>query len=73
MVNMLRRRRTRPNEFAGTLCGGSGLGIKHQGHVRKPGKKLGSVWETMLECLPGMKKPANFQGGQTDGVFKEVL
>jgi hypothetical protein len=54
------------------LCGGARLGIKHQGHVAKQDMWVGSVWETMVDRL-GMPLPKNFQGGQSDGVVKEVL
>jgi hypothetical protein len=54
------------------LCGGAGLGLKHQGHVEKKDMWVGSVWQTMLDRL-GMPLPENFQAGLYDGVIKEVL
>lgn len=58
------------------LCGGAGLGLKHQGHVNKKDVWIGSVWETMIDRL-GMPLPGSperpFQGGRTNGVIKEVL
>ncbi len=54
------------------LCGGKALGLKHQGHLPLNDMKLGSVWQTMLDRL-GMPLPERFQGGQYDGVIKEVL
>ena len=58
------------------LCGGAGLGLKHQGHVAKKDFWIGSVWETMIDRL-GMPLPASperpFQAGRTSGLIKEVL
>jgi hypothetical protein len=54
------------------LCGGAGLGLKHQGHVVKKDMWVGSVWQTMLDRL-GMPLPENFQAGLYDGVIKEVV
>ncbi len=54
------------------LAGGTGLGLKHQGHIEKKDVWVGSVWQTMLDRL-GMPLPANFQAGLHDGVIKEVL
>jgi hypothetical protein len=54
------------------LCGGAGLGLKHQGHLATSGMKIGSVWQTMVDRV-GMPLPRNFQGGQSDGLVKEVL
>jgi hypothetical protein len=58
------------------LCGGAGLGLKHQGHVVKKDVWVGSVWQTMIDRL-GMKLPGTpaqpFQGGRTNGVITEVL
>jgi hypothetical protein len=58
------------------LCGGAGLGIKHQGHVSKKGAWIGSVWETMIDRI-GMPLPGTpekpFQAGRTSGLIKEIL
>lgn len=54
------------------LCGGAGLGIKHQGHVVKKGMMIGNVWQTMIDRI-GMPLPKDFQGGQANGVVSELL
>jgi len=58
------------------LCGGAGLGLKHQGHVAKKDAWIGSVWETMIDRL-GMPLPGSpekpFQAGRTSGLIKELL
>lgn len=54
------------------LCGGAGLGIKHQGHLVKKNVMIGNVWQTMVDRI-GMPLPKDFQGGQADGVISEVL
>lgn len=54
------------------LCGGSGLGIKHQGHLVQRDVKIGNVWQTMVDRI-GMPHPKDFQGGQANGVIREVL
>jgi Protein of unknown function (DUF1552) len=58
------------------LCGGAGLGLKHQGHVAKKDVWIGSVWETMLDRI-GMPVPGTperpFQAGRSNGLIKEVL
>jgi hypothetical protein len=54
------------------LCGGSSLGIRHQGHVVKRNVMVGNVWQTMVDRL-GMPIPRNFQGGQANGLVGEVL
>jgi hypothetical protein len=54
------------------LCGGAGLGIKHQGHVVKKGMMIGNVWQTMIDRI-GMPLPKDFQGGQAKGVVSELL
>jgi len=63
------------------LCGGSALGIKHQGHLVKKDVMVGDVWQTMVSRiakagpagLENMPIPKDFQGGQAKGVIKEVL
>jgi Protein of unknown function (DUF1552) len=60
------------NKLPMILCGGAGLGLKHQGHIATKDMKVGSVWQTMLQPL-GMPVPANFQNGFTDGIIKQVL
>jgi hypothetical protein len=58
------------------LCGGAGLGLKHQGHVAKKDLWIGSVWETMVDRI-GMPLPGSperpFQAGRSNGVIKELL
>jgi hypothetical protein len=54
------------------LCGGSGLGLKHQGHLVKTDLPLASVWQTVVDRV-GMPLPANFQGGLSKGVVKELV
>jgi hypothetical protein len=54
------------------LCGGAGLGIKHQGHLVKTDVMVGDVWKTVVDRI-GMPMPADFQGGQARDVIKEIL
>jgi hypothetical protein len=58
------------------LCGGSGFGIKHQGHLARKDMWVGSVWETMVDRV-GMPRPGSsekpFQAGRSNGVVKELL
>jgi len=53
------------------LCGGGGIGVKHQGHVAKDGDYLGNLWQTMFGMM-NVPVPDNFQGGEADGVIKEL-
>jgi hypothetical protein len=53
------------------LVGGQKIGIKHQGHLLKQDVRLGNLWQTMFGAM-GVKVPANFQGGEADGVIKEI-
>ena len=53
------------------LCGGSALGIKHQGHlVCKANTPLSRLWETMLHGMQ-VKVPENFQDSK--GKIDELL
>lgn len=54
------------------LCGGSALGLKHQGHLVKQDMPVANVWRTVVERV-GMKLPENFQGGLASGVVKELV
>ena len=54
------------------LCGGGGIGVKHQGHVRKEDAYLGNLWQTMFGVM-GVPVPENFQGGEADGVIGEIV
>jgi hypothetical protein len=54
------------------LCGGKGLGLKHQGHLVKTDAPLSNVWETVVNRV-GMPLPENFQGGVAKGLMTELL
>ncbi len=54
------------------LCGGGGIGVKHQGHVVKGDDYLGNLWQTMFGFM-NVPVPKNFQGGEADGVIKELI
>ena len=54
------------------LCGGSALGLKHQGHLVKKDMPISNVWQTVVDRV-GMPLPENFQGGLSNGVVKELL
>jgi len=54
------------------LCGGSALGLKHQGHLVKTDMPIADVWHTVVDRV-GMPLPADFQGGLSKGVVKELL
>ena len=54
------------------LAGGSRLGVKHQGHLIKKDVRLGNLWATMFDRLE-VPLPANFQGGEADGMIGELL
>lgn len=54
------------------LFGGKALGVKHQGHIEKKDTRLGNLWQTYFKVL-GVKVPDNFQGGEADGVIKEIV
>jgi hypothetical protein len=54
------------------LCGGSALGLKHQGHLIKKDVMIADVWKTVVDRI-GMPIPENFQGGLARDVIKEVL
>jgi len=54
------------------LFGGQKLGIQHQGHLDQQNKLYGSLWETMFGAM-GAPVPAGFQGGASDGAFRELL
>jgi hypothetical protein len=53
------------------LCGGSALGLRHQGHLVKTDVPLANVWQTMVTRV-GMPVPTNFQGGLATGVIGEL-
>jgi hypothetical protein len=54
------------------LFGGKALGIRHQGHINQKDTRLGNLWQTYFNVL-GVKVPDNFQGGEADGVIKELV
>ncbi len=60
------------NQLPLILCGGSALGIKHQGHLVQKDVPVANVWRTVAEKV-GMPLPADFQGGLAKGVIKEVI
>jgi hypothetical protein len=54
------------------LAGGARLGVKHQGHLVKEDMRLGNLWRTMFERME-VPVPANFQGGESDGIVTELV
>lgn len=54
------------------LCGGSALGLKHQGHLVQKDVPVSNVWQTIVNRV-GMPLPENFQGGVASGVVKELV
>jgi hypothetical protein len=54
------------------IAGGARLGLKHQGHIIKEDMRLGNLWRTMFDRLQ-VPLPANFQGGESDGIVKELV
>ncbi|HWE05018.1 MAG TPA: DUF1552 domain-containing protein [Tepidisphaeraceae bacterium] len=54
------------------LCGGSALGVKHQGHLPQKDVPVANVWQTVVDRV-GMPLPDNFQGGVSKGVVKELI
>ena len=54
------------------LAGGSRLGIKHQGHLVKEDVRLGNLWSTVFDRMK-VPVPKNFQGGEADGIIKELV
>ena len=54
------------------LCGGSALGLKHQGHLVQKDVPLANVWKTVANKV-GLPLPDNFQGGQAKGVINEII
>ncbi len=54
------------------LCGGSALGIKHQGHLVQKDVPVANIWQTVVNKI-GMPLPENFQGGVASGVVKELV
>ncbi len=54
------------------LAGGARLGVKHQGHIIKEDVRLGNLWMTVFDRM-NVPIPRNFQGGEADGMIKELL
>ncbi len=54
------------------LCGGSALGLKHQGHLVQKDVQVANVWQTVVNRI-GMPIPADFQGGVAKGMVKELV
>ncbi len=54
------------------LCGGSRLGVQHRGHLVKQDAYLGNLWQTMFQVMD-VPLPENFQGGEADGVIRELV
>lgn len=54
------------------LCGGKKLGVQHRGHIIKQDDYLGNLWQTVFEVM-GVSVPENFQGGEADGVIREII
>ncbi len=54
------------------LAGGSRLGVKHQGHLVKEDVRLGNLWTTVFDRMQ-VPLPNNFQGGEADGMIKELV
>jgi len=54
------------------LAGGAKLGVKHQGHIVKKDVRLGNLWSTVFDRM-GVPLPRDFQGGEADGLVKELV
>jgi hypothetical protein len=54
------------------LAGGARLGVKHQGHLVKEDVRLGNLWSTVFERMQ-VPAPKDFQGGEADGIIKELV
>lgn len=54
------------------LAGGARLGVKHQGHLVKEDVRLGNLWATVFDRMQ-VPLPENFQGGEADGLIKELV
>jgi hypothetical protein len=54
------------------LAGGARLGIKHQGHLVKEDVRLGNLWSTLFDRL-NVPLPKQFQGGEAEGIIKELV
>lgn len=54
------------------LAGGARLGVRHQGHLVKEDVRLGNLWATMFDRMQ-VSLPRNFQGGEADGIVRELV
>lgn len=54
------------------LAGGARLGVRHQGHIVKEDVRLGNLWSTVFDRMR-VPLPQNFQGGEADGMIKELV
>lgn len=54
------------------LCGGSRIGVRHQGHIVESDKSLGNLWATMLTLMGVEDLPSDFMGGECDGIVKPM-
>lgn len=55
------------------LCGGTRLGVKHQGHIVEQDKSLGNLWATMNTLMGMHDIPGEFMGGEWDGLVKPLI
>ncbi len=53
------------------LAGGSRPGVRHQGHLVKEGVRLGNLWSRVFDRM-NVPLPRNFQGGEADGIIREL-
>ena len=57
---------------AGITLVGLHLGVRHQGHLVKEDVRLGNLWSTVFERM-NVPLPRNFQGGEADGIIRELV
>lgn len=60
------------HQLPAILCGGGRIGVRHQGHLARNDEYLGNLWQTMFGIMQ-VPVPENFQGGEADGVIKELV
>lgn len=53
------------------LAGGKACGVKHAGHLVKEDLRLGNLWATIFDRM-NVPLPAQFQGGEADGIISEL-
>jgi len=54
------------------LCGGRGIGVKHQGHIIRNDDYLGNLWQSLFGFM-NVPVPPDFQGGEADGVINAIV